>query len=464
MGTADLIQALRDHATVGGAPVAELEWLASNAELIRMTGGEVIAYPGEPIDDLYVVLSGHVVHHLERPYGLRKVMEWRGGDVTGLLPYSRMGVANGTTAAVEDTAAVTLSRERLRELPTTCPEITAILVHVMVDRARHFTSSDLHDQRALALGKVAAGLAHELNNPASALIRSAKTLVETLEGQRLDGPAGLHQLDAAAMEGVNRLYRVCCREPDPVWDAVERADREDAIDAWLDGAGDGTVAGVLADTAVPLDDLFEAAGAIPPDARPDAMGYVASVIAAGRLAREIEDGAARIFHLVSAVKRFTNLDQAMVLETVELRPGLEDAMTLLAEKARESDVTVRLDECDLPAVTGVVEELNQLWHSLLDNAVDAATPSGTVVIRAGQEDAAVWVEIRDDGPGIPAEIRDRIFDPFFTTKPAGQGVGLGLELVRRVVDQHRGEIDLETGPEGTAFRVILPADAVETTA
>lgn len=463
MSSAALVQRLRDHATIGNAPVWELEWLAGHGKLLSLEKDDVIARPGERIDHLYVVLSGLVAHHLERPYGLRKVMEWHGGDVTGLLPYSRMSTADGTTAAVEATEAVVLAREWIRDLPVACPELTAILVHVMLDRARHFTSADLHDQRTLALGKVAAGLAHELNNPASALIRSAKTLVETLDGQRGAGAGGgLAGLDDTGLEALDRLYQACCEEPDPAWDPVDRADREEAIEAWLHeagaaGNGAGDAAGILADTAIRLDALFELAGAVPEDARAGALASVASVISAGRLAREIEDGASRVFHLVSAVKRFTHLDQAMVLEAVNLQSGLEDAITLLAEKAREAGVDVRLQPCEMPEVRGVVEELNQVWHSLLDNAVDAAAPGGSVVVTTGVDPASVWVEVRDSGPGIPEAIRDRIFDPFFTTKPVGGGVGLGLELVRRVVDQHKGEIDLDTGPEGTAFRVTLPA-------
>jgi signal transduction histidine kinase len=452
-----LLDRLRRHALLHDAPEAELEWLISNAPLRTIKAGELLSRSGAEVASMFVILSGHLAIHLERAYGRRKVMEWHGGDATGVLPYSRMKASPGDVRAVEDTDILMLPRALVTELPTVCPAVTASLVHAMVDRARRFTSSDLHDQRTLALGKVAAGLAHELNNPASALIRSGKTLAETVDRAHLSEPLSrLRDLDVAALRSVEELFEACRRRPPVDWGAMERADREQAIEEWLERSGeDVEVAAVLADSPLELEELFGLSRSNGPTTVA-AVCHAARVMVVGQLAAEVEEGATRIFELVAAVKRFSHMDQTMTAAPVDLAQGLRDAAALVAEKARQASVTITLDLApEHPPVVGVVEELNQLWHSILDNAVDAATPGGTVQVTSAPRDGRVRVEVRDDGPGIPDEIRDRIFDPFFTTKPVGRGAGLGLALARRVVDEHHGGLDIASRPGETVVRVEL---------
>jgi signal transduction histidine kinase len=457
-----LVERLRAHAVLGKAPEWELAWLQAHGTLLRFEAGDLLVEAGKEVDGLYAVLSGRVVIHVEKAYGRRKVMEWREGEVTGTLPYSRMRGSPGNSVAEEPTEVFMLPRELVPALIHACPETTAILVHVMVDRARRFTSSDLQDQRALALGKIAAGLAHELNNPASALVRSVKGLLDTLEKSR----AAVRALAVLGLteDQFSVIDEIKSRSLDGDagrWGPLEQADREDAISEWLkELGGDEEEAGALADAPIHLDELRTLAESLPLANRRAALHWLGCWFSASQISEEIEDGAAQIFHLVSAVKGFTHMDRAMTPEVLDLRKGVEQSLVLVREKAKASGVTIGTDfPTGLPEVRGVEGELSQMWHSLIDNAVDAAGPGGTVLVAASGDNGSVTVEVADDGPGIPDEILDHIFDPFFTTKPVGQGVGLGLELVRRVVDQHRGEIEVSSIPGQTVFRVMLSAEA-----
>jgi signal transduction histidine kinase len=417
---------------------------------------------GEEVKGLYAVLSGHVAIRVEKAYGRRKVMEWRTGDVTGALPYSRMGASPGDSVAEENTDYFELPRDLVAEMTHACPETTASLVHVMVDRARRFTSSDLQDQKSLALGKVAAGLAHELNNPASALVRSVKALLETLEASRTAvrdlAVLGLTDEEFSVVDNIKTLSVARGRRH---WNPIERADREDAIVKWLGILdGEGEEGAVLADAPIDLDELRTMAGVLSPEKRTAAMRWLACWLTASRISEDMEEGAGRIFHLVSAVKAFTHMDRALNPEVLDLRDAITQSLELVREKAGASGAIIEADLPEgLPPVRAVAGELSQVWHALVENAVDAAGPGGTVHVTATQGDGTVTVEVVDNGPGIPQEIRERIFDPFFTTKPVGRGTGLGLEIVRRVVDQLRGEIDVESVPGRTVFRVTLRSEA-----
>jgi signal transduction histidine kinase len=459
--TRTLIERLRAHAVLGTSPDWELVWLAAHGTFHSVKAGEYLVRAGEEVDGLYAVLSGHVSIRVEKAYGRRKVMDWRTGDVTGTLPYSRMRAAPGDSVAEEDTDLFVLPRELVPEMAHACPEATASLVHVMVDRARRFTSSDLQDQKALALGKVAAGLAHELNHPASALVRSVKALLDTLEASRTAVRAlallGLTDEEFSVIDHIKTLSVSRGRRH---WSPIERSDREDAITRWLGSLSeDGEEVAVLADAPIDLDELRTLAGSLSPDKRGAAMRWLACWLTASRISEDMEEGAGRIFHLVSAVKGFTHMDRALNPEILDLRDGIEQSLTLVRERAGAGGATIEADLPEgLPPVRGVAGELSQMWHALVENAVDAAGPGGTVRVLATKGDGTVSVEVVDSGPGIPQEIRGRIFDPFFTTKPVGRGTGLGLELVRRVVDQVRGEIDVESVPGRTVFRVTLRSE------
>ena len=456
----ELVERLAQHRMLGSAPREELEWLAEHGVLRSLAVGDVLSHKGQPVEGMYPILSGRLAIFIDRGAGPQRMTEWRGGDVTGTLPYSRLVKPPGTVIAEEPTEILALPRERLPEMTRVCFQITTILVHLMLDRARLFTSSDLQNEKMISLGKLSAGLAHELGNPTSAIERSVCLLTDRLE----DSESAARSLEAARLTdaqlaAVDAIRTVClAKKPRKPRSPLEQVDREDAICDWLARRGlDTANAPLLAETEV----TFEALNALEEVVTGPALNAVLRWSAAGcavrSLASEIQGASMRISSLITAVKGFTHMDQAMIAEPVDPRPGLCSAVTVLNAKAMQKSVEVAIDmQNDLPQVFGFAAELNQIWGNLLDNALDAAPQGGRVEVSARREGKRVVMRVIDDGPGIPTEIRSRIFDPFFTTKPMGQGTGLGLDIAHRLARHNDGVIEFESRPGRTEFRVSLP--------
>ena len=456
----DLVERLAEHKTLGSAPREELEWIASHGVIFRSAAGDVLSTKGARVDRMYILLAGRIAIFVDRGAGKQKMMEWKGGDVGGLLPYSRLVNPPGDSVALEASEILAVAGEHLRDLPRYCPQVTAILVHTMLDRARYFTSTELHDEKMVSLGKLSAGLAHELNNPAAAIERTAGLLgsrLESLESAaRALGAAALTDAQLAAMDGVRESCMAASVHG--VKSPLERAEREEQIADWLAAHGlDEATAETLSETSVTVEALDRLAAAIEGPALDAALRWAAAGCSMRGLASEIQEASMRISGLVMAVKGFTHMDQAAVAEPLNLMRGLDNTVAVLRSKARGKSVTVTVEaEPDLPRVRGLAGELNQIWGNLIDNALDAVPESGRVDVRAAREGEHVVVRIVDNGAGIPAEVRERIFDPFFTTKPMGHGTGLGLDIVRRLVRHNDGQIAVESQPGRTEFRVSLP--------
>lgn len=458
----DLIDRLAEHKTLGSAPREELAWLAEHGSLRHLAAGEVLSHKGVQVEGLYVVLSGHITLSVDRGSGPQKIIEWRTGEVSGILPYSRLTTPPGDALAQEPTEILSLPRELLRALTHECFVVTSILVHTMIDRARLFTSSDLLNEKMISLGKLSAGLAHELNNPASAIERSAALLEKRLgDAERATHAMGVARLSDAQLTAVEAIRNTClARAPEGIRSPVQQAEREEAIADWLTDQGlDPAEADALADTPVTIESLNQLAAAVRGPALEVVLRWAASGCAVRSLASEIQEAAMRISGLVTAIKGFTHMDQAMIAEPVDLAQSLANTVTVLRAKARQKSAAVSIElEAGLPYVRGFAGELNQMWGNLIDNALDAVGDSGHVEVKASRVGGRVFVCIVDDGPGIPAPIRERIFDPFFTTKPMGQGTGLGLDIVRRLVRHNDGSIEVDSQPGRTEFRVSLSVD------
>jgi signal transduction histidine kinase len=455
----DLIDRLAEHKTLSAAPRMELEWLAARGSIRKLDTGEVLSVKGHQVEALYILLSGRLALFVDRGAGPDKVMEWHAGDVAGMLPYSRLVTPLGDSIALETLEVLSIPRDHLQEMTRECFEVTSILVHTMLDRARLFTSSELQNEKMISLGKLSAGLAHELNNPASAIERCASMLEDRIEDvEETTRGLAVATLSEAQIAAVDAVRACCMAKQKGVRSPLDQLDREEAIAEWLASHGLDTVcAGTLADTEVTLESLDLLVDAMERPALDAMVRWTAAGCAVRSLASKIQDCSMRISSLVTAVKGFTHMDQANVSEPVNLGPGLRNAVAVLNSKACEKSVVVRLElEPELPKASGFAGELPQIWGILLDNALDAVANGGRVEVLAVRENQNVVVRIVDDGPGIAEEVRDRIFDPFFTTKPQGHGTGLGLDIVRRLVRHNEGAIDFESRPGRTEFRVRLP--------
>lgn len=317
----------------------------------------------------------------------------------------------------------------------------------------------------MSLGKLSAGLAHELNNPASAAARSARLLTDALA--RLETASrglGAARLSPEQSEAIFQTRRICSAVAQSMLSPIERSDREDSLTEWLEAHGAGTdAAAALVDTAVTMEELDALASSLTGDALTSAVEWLAADCYTRGLAADVERASTRVHDLVAAIKRFTYMDRTEIPEAVDLAASLNDSMALLMHKARKKSVVINV-ELDPAAlrVRAIGSDLNQIWTNLIDNALDAVAESGHVTITATRSRAVVIVRVIDDGSGVPTEAKDKIFDPFFTTKPVGQGTGLGLEIARRLAQRNDGDIEFESRPGRTEFRVILQAASSNT--
>ncbi len=459
MADANLVDRLAALPKLAGIPREELSWLVAHGDLEVREAGWVVAPKGKRIEKLWILLSGQIAVRVDRGAGPRLVMEWHTGDVGGMLPYSRMTGPPGDNFLEERSELLVVHERHFPEMIHRCPTFTALTVHIMLDRARSFNTSDLQDDKMISLGRLAAGLAHELNNPASATVRGAKLLLAGLAeadgASRALGAAGVTPEQLASIE---RTRAACLETPGgTVRSPIQQADREDAIADWLvRHQSDVAYAAPLADTAVTLDTLDELARVTSGGTLDAALRWIATGCATRALATDIERAATRIYDLVAAVKQFTYMDNLAGPESVDVEAGLRDTLRVLVSKAKTKRATVELDvPADLPQVHATGGELNQVWLNLIDNALDAIPETGRIDISARRELDRVVVRIVDDGPGIPPEAMPRIFDPFFTTKPPGQGTGLGLDITRRLLRRYHGDITVQSRPGRTEFCVSL---------
>ena len=478
------LEELRGVDDLAGLPDAELAWLAAESTPIELEAGGVIFEAGDRAEYFWIVIGGVAEMTRFEPGMELRSMLVRTGEVTGKLPFSRMDAYPGRNTALEPVRLGRFATSRIEDLLRHAPSVLARLVHVMLDRARRFTRAGAQREKLIGLGTMAAGLAHELNNPASAARRSAAELSDTLgEFGRLAtdlvGSAVRSGADGANDRGEPTGPDEDARRPDPVADVrgeavrtaettldpLERTALEDELGDWLDQIGTPhpwEAAATLVAAGYRRDELARTASRLEPGQGPKLVAWLAKEATLRQLGLELAEATKRISTLVAAMKSYSYMDQSTERRPVDVERGIRDTATILGHRLRERGVELRIELPDLPEVLGFGSELNQVWTNLLDNAVAAASEGGgTVTIRGEHHVAtdAIVVEICDDGPGVPPELRARIFEPFFTTKGVGEGTGMGLDIANRIVEErHHGHLDVESEPGDTCFRVWLPLD------
>jgi signal transduction histidine kinase len=461
---AALIEDLRKIQVFSDLPPDQLEWLAGKFEEIRYAPGEIIARPGDPLDHLTVILEGEI--RIQRGNGSdTPVYTGYAGQVTGLLPYSRLTHYMGTGQAVLPTRIAQLHRDLIPEMLQRIPLLGQRLVAIMSDRIRETTRLETQRDKLTALGKLSAGLAHELNNPAAAAQRATANLRETLETVR-DASIRLarHALTPEQRDMIINFEGDAGKRSGSIpADPLAQSDREERINAWLERrhmAEAWRIAPALADSGVDIGKLESLAAEVGETVLCDALLRIASIISISKLIGEIEISTKRISQLVQAIKEYTYMDKA-AMQMVDLHQGIENTLTILHHRLKNGVTVVRKYGQDLPKICAFGGELNQIWTNLMANAIEAMQGKGELRVRTALELDRVVVEIGDNGPGIPPDVLPHIFEPFFTTKGVGEGTGLGLDTVCRIIRNHHGEIRVVSKPGDTRFQVYLPINQPE---
>jgi signal transduction histidine kinase len=441
-----------------GLPDDQITWFIAHAEELCLKTGDVYFLESDPADAMYVVLDGQLQLRGEVG-GETAVFVIQPGAVTGVLPFSRMKQFSVTARALTDARVLRYPSAQFPDLVQKMPELTQRLVGIMSDRIREVTRREQQRDRLVSLGKLSAGLAHELNNPASAATRATSRLRAVLK-QITDASheLGSRDLTAAQRSEIERLETSLVQRDEVPLDALAVSDLEDQIDSLLRSHGQTDMSQMAADLArknvkpEALESLF---GTLDAGTARAALVKIAASLEIAILLNEIEHGTSRISELVRAIKEYTYMDQTPV-QNVDIVKSLENTLTILNHKPKRG-VVVERDYQRIPLlVNSFGSELNQVWTNIIDNAIDAMGGNGVLRLRTYREDNCVVVEIGDDGKGIPPSVLTHIFEPFFTTKGVGEGTGLGLDTVQRIVKKHRGDIQVQSVPGNTRFQVWLP--------
>ena len=439
-------------------PDDQLDWFLSQAQEMHLKAGETYLRQGDPADAMFVILEGHLQGRGELN-GETVVFDLEPGDVTGVLPFSRMKQFTVGQRAVTDSRALRFPTSLFPDLIQKMPELTKRLVGLMSDRIREVTRLEQQRDRLASLGKLSAGLAHELNNPASAAKRAASQLREMIKKiKSASVELGKRDLTPAQKAEIENLEALFTQKDVVPPDALTISDLEDQIDSLLRSHGQDDLWQLAADLARRnikpeiLESLFANLDA---DAARAALVRIAASVEISVLLHEIESSTSRISDLVGAIKEYTYMDQAKV-QNVDVVKSLETTLTILNHKLKQG-VDVQRDYQRVPLlVNSFGSELNQVWTNIIDNAIDAMRGKGELRVRTYRDDNCVVVEIADNGPGISPEVQPHIFEPFFTTKGVGEGTGLGLDTVQRIVKKHRGNIQVNSKPGDTRFQIWLP--------
>lgn len=444
-----------------GLPDDQLTWFINHAQEIRLQPGDTYLRQGAPADAMFVILQGQMEGRGDIA-GETVTIPIKAGEVTGMLPFSRMKQFTFTGRAVSEGRVLRFPASLFPELVQKMPELTQRLVGLMSDRIREVTRFEQQRDRLAALGKLSAGLAHELNNPASAAKRAASQLRDILKKIRdASHELGRRQLTPEQKAEIEKLEACLMRGNEPPPDALTIATLEDQLDSLLRSHGQDDLWQLASDLArrnvrpEALENLFASLSGDTARAaliRISALGEIADLL------NEIESSTSRISDLVQAIKEYTYMDQSPV-QNVDIVKSLETTLTILHHKLKKG-VDVKRDYQRMPLlVNSFGSELNQVWTNLIDNAIDAMSGKGELRVRTYRDDNCVVVEIGDNGPGISPAVQPHIFEPFFTTKGVGQGTGLGLDTVQRIVKKHRGNIQVSSQPGDTRFQVWLPLSA-----
>jgi signal transduction histidine kinase len=444
-------------------PDDELQWLIEEAQQFELAEGEYLFKKDDPITRMHVIIKGRVEVYLSLNQSKKFYGAFKAGEITGMLPYSRAKIATGDGLITENAEILSLDREKINQMIQSKFALTQALVYVLTNRVRDYTQQQVQNEKLMALGKLSAGLAHELNNPASAIVRSSQALQKHLQvlPDNFKKVIKIKLNDELVDEVNNWLFEKISNPSTSHLSALERMDLEDEMIEQLEKMGlkDAyELAGNFLDFGFALNDMCILQEKVGKDFFPPILKWVHDNIVTEKIVREIQEASKRIADLINAIKNYSYMDQNLDRQEVDVHSGIQNTLKILHHKFKKYNIHIKEDfDNNVKNVKGLPGELNQLWTNLIVNAVEAMeTTGGTLTIRTKRANSTVNVSIIDEGTGIPEEVKNKIFEPFFTTKAIGKGTGLGLDIVQKIVNQHNGNIKVNSEPGQTEFLICLP--------
>ncbi len=441
-----------------------LEWLRGHSSVVQLNDGESLFTEGEPAEHFFVLLEGGI--QVTKKIGSRDVVlnTHKPGAFTGEVPIL-MGTAYiASGRSLGSSRLLSITSDEFFQMLSICTSIVRGLFAAMASRIQTTETLIQQNEKLSGLGKLAAGLAHELNNPAAASQRAAEQLRETLQHLNTFAQQLAQRLTQEQWSKLAQIVENELASSSTPLDPLAQSEREDTLTEWMDDHGLSTgweLASTFVNTGLIPERLDEIADGLEADTLEQALSWLEAALSAKDLLRTIDHSTWHISHLVQSIKEYSYMDRAQ-LQEIDIHDGIENTLTILNHKLKGRIQVLREYDRSVPRICAYGSELNQVWTNILDNAIDALEGKGEIHIRTWHEGTFVCVDIVDNGPGIPAEIQSRIFEPFFTTKGVGKGTGLGLDTTYRIVTaDHRGTITVNSVPGNTRFRICLPQDPGE---
>ena len=459
------IDELKKVLALNGLPDEHLHWIMDHSEPFEYEEGDIVAKTGEPAEWMFFLPEGKIDYYMnvngKLVYYLTFTNDSDTGGVTGLLPYSRMKVYSGNSIVVERIRGLKMHKKYFQELEKLNPDFIQKLIGYMTERARFFATSQMQREKVSALGNLAAGIAHELNNPASAITRISYELANRLFlNIELTEKMIRQNIDADHIKYLRDKIESKDNSSKKKLSASQRIDKEDELMNWLEEKhlpADQQVVDTFTDVGFSGEDLEMLAGNVPNEDLVQILLWIENLLSSQRIIKDLGEASTRISNLVGAIKSHVHMDRTNEKQPTNIHKDIENTLTLLGYKLREKNISVKKSFCDdLAEVHAYVGELNQVWTNIIDNAIYAMNQGGELIIESTCDKKDVNVKIIDNGVGIPPEIISRIFDPFFTTKKVGEGTGIGLDLVQRIIKHHNGDIKVHSKPGRTEFLICIP--------